>query len=179
VRSIKKIPETSLVVLFVFLAAVAGCQTPEKRTTATRTPVIDKMPTFYEDIVHVTLMVNQPYIDVDADGHPDGIRIRLLLLRSNQPEFVAGKGRVIVYLMQKVKSPQGQFVPVELYKWTLDQDTVTQSVVRQGLGIICHQMALYWGNLTPHGGGIELQAKFIRTDQKELSSYPIPMAFKD
>ncbi|MFA5865232.1 MAG: hypothetical protein WC975_11165 [Phycisphaerae bacterium] len=152
-------------------ALIGGCQSANRASGP-----VDKPPIFYEDINWVSLMVQLPLVDEDGDKQPDGISVRVMLLRPNEPKFVAGKGTMIFHLMRREKLPDGTLDDKEIYKWTLVPDDFVKSVVRQGFGIVCHQMVLYWKNLHPHGTGIYLRAEFIRTDQKVLQSRIVPIS---
>jgi hypothetical protein len=154
---------------------LTGCQQPNQRQASFR----DKLPTFYEDINGIALSVQIPYIDEDNDHEPDGVMVDVMLNRPNEKAFVAGRGTVIFHLFQRAKSPQGQFVNTELYKWTVSEDEFAKAVVRQRFGLICHHMALYWAGVQPQGSGIYLQAEFIRIDQKRVVSRMVSIAVAD
>jgi len=155
----------------VIFALLGGCQEMNKKTDSG-----DKLPTFYEDIVWISLVVDLPMIDEDRDQQPDGAQVRIMLLRSNQPEYVAGKGKVNFYLMKRIKTPAGTFKNIQLYKWTISEEDLARAVVRQRFGFVCHQIALYWANVRPRGNNVYLQAEFIRTDNTRIMSRPVTLA---
>lgn len=156
-----------LVVVIVALEALLlGCQQPDRKINGSP----DKPPVFYEDISWVSLMVDLPLLDDDDDKQPDGVLARVMLLRPNQPDFVAGKGTVVFHLIKRIRVSSGNFENREIYKWTISEEEFTRSVVRQRFGLISHQVALYWGKARPKGKGIYLQAEFIRPDGKKISS---------
>jgi len=162
-------------VVFVLTAGLPGCQEANRTTT---NPA-DRPPTFYEDIVHISLLVDLPLIDEDGDHEPDGALVRVMLLRPGQPEYVAGKGSVIFHLYRRVRTESGPFVNQEMYTWKVSQEDFTRAVVRQRFGFIGHQLSIYWGNLRPTGPGVFLQAEFVRTDKQVLRSRPVSLALPE
>jgi hypothetical protein len=150
------------VIALFLMVALSSCQQPAKKTPAH--PDI----TFYEDIVWVSLSVDQPYLDVDQDQTYDGAIVRVMLNRADQKSFVPGKGTFILRLIQRAKDEKGTFVDREMHKWTIPQDKFEQSVTRQRYGLICHMITVYWYGVTPQGPGWYLQGDFVRTDGKHV-----------
>jgi hypothetical protein len=175
-KNMRKIPNRVLwMILFALTAGLWGCQDPNRTTT---NPA-DRPPVYFEDVVHASLLIDLPLLDEDGDRDPDGVLVRLMLLRPGQSEYVAAKGTAVFHLYRRVHTEAGPFQNQELYTWTISPDDFARAVVRQRFGFICHQMALYWGNLHPRGGGVYLQAEFIRPDKKVLRSRPISIALPE
>jgi len=158
------------------MACLCACQQPTGRDGVAPG---DKPPVFYEDIVWVSLMVQTPLIDEDRDKIPEGISVIVYLTRPNQSDFVAGRGRMVFRLIKKTKAASGRMEDVELRKWEVSEEQFTRGVVRQGFGLVCHRMALYWENLNPRGSGIYLRGEFIRKDGQRVMSRPVSLILPD
>jgi hypothetical protein len=150
------------VIALLLIVAFSGCQQPVKKTTTA--PAF----TVYEDIVWVSLSVDQPYLDVDQDQTYDGAIVRVMLNRADEKSFVPGKGTFILRLIKRVKDEKGAFVDREMHKWTIPQEKFEQSVTRQRYGLICHMITVYWYGVNPRGPGWYLQGDLIRTDGKHV-----------
>jgi hypothetical protein len=167
-----KIMKKLVLGIAVLVEILGGCQQPTTRPGSSG----NQAPVFFEDIAWISLMVDLPLLNDDEGKTPNGVLARVMLLRNNQSDYVAGKGSVIFHLMQRVRNSSGNYENQEMHTWRISEDEFAQSVVRQRFGLISHQVALYWGNLKPNGRGVYLQAQFIRTDKKEIWSRPVTIA---
>lgn len=166
----------SLASVSILVFGLSGCQEASRRPMTATAPAAEKLPEPCEDIIHVALLVDLPLIDDDGDGRPDGAQIKVMLNRPNQPDYVPGRGALIVHLMKRQRDDSGKFHDTELYVWKVTPEKFAQAVVRQRFGLVCHQMALYWIGVEPEGAGVHLRAEFIRTDGKRLWSRPVTLS---
>jgi hypothetical protein len=130
----------------------------------------------YEDISWVSFSIQQPYIDEDKDGKFDGVIVEVMLNRPKEKAFFAGRGELIMYLIQREKDEKGRFINKVLYDWNIPEDAFADAVVRQRFGLICHRMALHWGALNPGGTGLYMKAEFVRTDGNHIASGMVPLS---
>ncbi len=164
-----------LIMCFLF---VQGCKSP----VSTRPVSLigsHRKPTglkFYNDISWVSLVAHTPLIDIENDGIPDGVRVKVYLYRKGDPKPVAGKGTIVFHLFQQVKSTSGQIENKELYQWIVTPDELARYVTRERFGLICHQLKLYWTNVKIEKPDVYLQAEFVRDDGTKVVSLPVYLA---
>jgi hypothetical protein len=167
----------SCLICFIIIAAFfCGCQETSKPFLGP----MEQKPKIYEDIIWVSFSIEMPYLDADNDHYPDGILVDVTLNRPNEKAFVAGRGSMIFYLIQRTKDSKGLITNKELYKWEVPEDKVLRSITRQRFGLICHHIALYWHGIPqPKGNGLYVQAEFIRTDKQRIVSRMVPLSIPE
>ena len=163
-----------LIISFLLFALSSGCQQMDRKTAMS-----SEAPKFYEDIIWVSLSLERPFLDDDNDRIPDGVLVRAMLTRPNEKAFVAGKGTLIIHLINRTRNEQGTFSDRKMHTWTINEEDFQGAIVRQRYGIICHQMAIYWYGVNPKGPGWYLQAEFIRTDKQRVVSRLISLTIPE